>query len=100
MHIYKKTPIARHQNVAYYVPSNKPLSTNIADRHAHVMQEVVTIHRKFLKVCLPVALVESSHMGKANLPENAASAKQCQVDSKYFHSLLLPLSGSSNLNKF
>jgi len=49
---------------------------------AMLMQEVVTIHEKFLKVCLAVALAESSHMGKANLPENAASAKQCQVDSK------------------
>jgi len=46
------------------------------------MQEAVTIHEKFLKVSLPVALAESSHMGKANLPENAASAKQCQVHSK------------------
>jgi len=33
----KKTPIAvaRHQNVAYYLPSNNPLSTNIADHHSH-----------------------------------------------------------------
>jgi len=42
---------------------------------ATLMQEVVTIHEKFLKMCLPVALAEFSHMGKANLPENAASAK-------------------------
>jgi len=46
------------------------------------MQEVVTIHGKFLKVCLPVAQTECSHMGKANLPENAAPVKQCQADSK------------------
>ena len=39
-------------------------------------------------------------MGKANLPENVASAKQCHAVSKEFHSLLLRLSGSSNLNKF
>jgi len=58
---------------------------------ATLMQEVVTTHEKFLKVCLPVAQAECSHMGKANLPENAASAKQCQADSKKFHSLLLPL---------
>jgi len=30
-----KTPMARHQNVAQYVSSKKPLSTNTADRHAH-----------------------------------------------------------------
>jgi len=30
-----KTPIARHQNVAQHVSSEKPLSTKTADRHAH-----------------------------------------------------------------
>jgi len=49
---------------------------------------------------LPVALAECSHMVKGNLHENAASAEQCQADSKWFHSLLLPVSGSSNSNKF
>jgi len=46
------------------------------------MQEVVTIHKKFLKVCPPVTLAECSHVWKENLPENAASAKQFQEDSK------------------
>jgi len=61
------------------------------------MQEVVTIHEKLR---LPVALAECSPMGKANLLENAAFAKQSQVDFKWFHSLVLPLSGSSSSNKF
>jgi len=42
-------------------------------------------------------------MGKANFPENAALAKQSQTNVKQFHSLPLPLSGSSkkkNLKAF
>jgi len=39
-------------------------------------------------------------MGKANFPENAALAKQSQTNVKQFHSLPLPLSGSSKKKKF
>jgi len=37
--------------------------------------------KRFLKCTCQSRLTECSHMGKANLPENAAVAKQCQVVS-------------------
>jgi len=46
------------------------------------MQEVVAIYTKsFLKCACQSRLTECSHMRQANLRENAAVAKQCQVVS-------------------
>jgi len=43
------------------------------------MQEVVSPYMKsFLKCTCQSRLTECPHMGKADLPENAASAKQCK----------------------
>jgi len=69
-----------HQDVAYYISSNKTHSTNIADPHAHARIVTTLYTKSFLEVCiiraarnvpdcLPVALAECSHMGKPNLPE-------------------------------
>jgi len=63
-----------------------------------LMQEVITKH-KFLKV-YQLVMHDGVLMGKADLPENAASAKQCQADVKWFHSLLLPPSGFSSSTEF
>jgi len=46
------------------------------------MKEIITMHDK--QCTCQSRLTECSHMRKANLPKNAASAKQCQVLSLTF----------------
>ena len=77
-----KTPIASHQNVAQHVSSKKQLSTKTADRHAHAR----SYHHAWslLKCTCQSRPTECSHMGKANLSQNTATAKQCQVVSITF----------------
>jgi len=61
---------------------------------ATLMQDIIT-HEKFL-ISVLARLTECLHVGKPNLPENAASAKQCLVVSLTF--VLLPPSDSFNTN--
>jgi len=52
------------------------------------MQEVVTIHEKFLKVCLPVVLAVCSHMGKAiclKMQHLQSNAKQISSGLTHFY---------------
>jgi len=63
---------------------------------ATLMQEVVTMHKSFLKCICQSRLTECLHMGKANLPK----MQQRQSNVKWFQSLLLPPSGSFNSKNF
>ena len=68
--------IARHETLHNMFPPRSQSTPTL--RLATLMQEVIILTGKALKVYLPGAYdrVKGSHMGRTNLPETPASAKQ------------------------
>jgi len=92
--ILQKT-IARHQNVAQYISSKKPLSTKTADRHTHARS--YHLARK-ISWSVPASRAwRSAHMWEKQI---CLKIQQRQRNAKWFQSLLLPPSGSFNSKNF
>jgi len=93
-----KTIITRHQNVTQHVSSKKPLST--IPLTATLMQEVITMHEKFLKVYLPVAPDGVLTYGKSKFALKYSNGKGMPSGFSHFHCNRVVLSTQKKFKGF